>query len=225
MTINYNPSISTNGLNVYFDVANPRCYPGSGTVINDLSQNNNNGTLYNGPSYSNGTLTFNGTNNYIGVPNSSSLNPGSSSWSVVMWINPISVSGAYGGPIIYNKENLYEAAIGSNQVEIAWQPNWAWVGASPITAGTWYQLVHVYNGSAQTMYLNSAPTWSSPLSGSMGTNTSDLGIAARGLSGGAGAGASAFGNFTFSLFSMYNIALSQDQIDQNFRAFRGRYGI
>lgn len=225
MTVNYNPGISTSGLVIYFDASNPRCYPGSGSTIRDLSQNNNNGTLYNTPTYSNGALTFNGTSSYIGVSDSPSLNPGSSNWSVVMWFNPASVSGTYGGPILYNKEVLYEAAHGGDSVEIAWQPSWAWYGSQTISVGNWYQTVHVYNGSTQTMYLNGTSTWSQAMSGNMGSNSYDLGIGARGLSGGGGAGASAFGNFTFSLFSMYNVALTQDQINQNFSAFRGRYNI
>lgn len=224
MALQHSPSIVTSGLVLCLDAANPRSYPGSGSAIKDLVQTNH-GTLYNSPSYSNGTLTFNGSTSYIGVPDSPSLNPGSSNWSIVMWFNPASVSGGYGGPILYNKENLYEAAHGSNAVEIAWQPSWAWYGSSTIYVGNWYQLVHVYNGSTQTMYLNATPTWSQAMAGAIGSNSYDLGIGARGLSGGAGAGASSFGNFTFSLFSIYNVALTQDQITQNFNALRGRYGL
>jgi hypothetical protein len=203
----------------------------NGTAIFDLSGNNQNGILFNSPtqnSTNNGSLTFNGTSHFISVANSSILNPGSSAWTVSMWFNPASagLSGGYGVPILYNKENLYEASLGSSEVEIAWQPDWAWYGTTPtLTAGTWYHTVHTYNNATQTIYLNGTASWSQAYTGSMGTSTYDLGIGCRGLSGGAGSGASSFGAFTLGRFSMYNRAFYAQDVAQEFNSFRKRYGI
>lgn len=68
MAFSFSPRIVTDGLSVYYDVANPRSYPGSGTTIYDLSRNGNNGTLINGVSYntsSGGALVFDGTDDYV----------------------------------------------------------------------------------------------------------------------------------------------------------------
>lgn len=221
----------TDGLVLYLDAMVPASYPGTGTTWTDLSGYGNNGTLFNSPTYSNaagGFFTFNGSNSFVSVPNSASLNPGSSNWTVSIWFNATSaaLAGTYGGPILYNKENLYEGSVGGSVVEIAWQPSWAWYGTTPtLSAGVWYHTVHTYDGSTQRIYLNGVQTWSQPMTGVIGSNTNDLGIGCRGLSGGAGAGASAFFAGSVSMFSMYNRALTATEIQQNFNAQRGRFGI
>src|SRR3989344_8078451 len=62
----------------------------SGTVINDSSGNNNNGTAQNGPAWSAGkygsALNFDGIDDSVNIPNSPSLNP--TNISVSAWINP-----------------------------------------------------------------------------------------------------------------------------------------
>lgn len=60
----YGPNIATDGLVFYLDAANIKSYPGSGTTWYDLSESNDNSTLYNGITYSNGNMIFNGYNNY-----------------------------------------------------------------------------------------------------------------------------------------------------------------
>jgi hypothetical protein len=62
------PPIVTNGLVLALDAANSKSYVSGSTTWNDLSGNNNNGTLVNGPTYSSangGSLVFNGSNDYI----------------------------------------------------------------------------------------------------------------------------------------------------------------
>jgi hypothetical protein len=63
----YSPRIITNGLVLALDAANVRSYPGSGTTWSDLSGNGNTGTLTNGPTFSSangGSIVFDGTNDY-----------------------------------------------------------------------------------------------------------------------------------------------------------------
>ena len=55
------PNIVTDNLKLFFDAANPKSYPGSGTTLYDLSGNDNHGTLINDPSFSSdqgGCFTF-----------------------------------------------------------------------------------------------------------------------------------------------------------------------
>lgn len=61
------PSIVTNGLVLHLDAGNPASYPGSGTTWTDLSGNGNNGTLTNGPTFDSangGSIVFDGTDDY-----------------------------------------------------------------------------------------------------------------------------------------------------------------
>ena len=69
-------TIVTNGLVGCWDMASTKSYPGSGTTWTDLSKEGNNGTLTNGPTprtSHGGSIEFDGTDDFISVPHSSSL--------------------------------------------------------------------------------------------------------------------------------------------------------
>ena len=72
-TLNGGPgNIVTNGLVLYLDAANYQSYISGSTTWYDLSGNNNSGSLVNGPTYSStnaGSIVFDGTNDYVGLPN------------------------------------------------------------------------------------------------------------------------------------------------------------
>ena len=74
----YSPKIVTDGLVLCLDAGNNKSYPSSGTAWNDLSGNNNNGTLTNGPTFTGsfgGSIVFDGTNDYVDLGNISQLKP------------------------------------------------------------------------------------------------------------------------------------------------------
>ena len=76
MATKYSPKIITNGLVLSLDAANNKSYPRSGTTWSDLSGNNNNGTLTNGPTFSagnQGSIVYDGVDDYISGTNNSSL--------------------------------------------------------------------------------------------------------------------------------------------------------
>jgi len=75
MSTYYSPKIVTTDLVLCLDAANSKSYIGSGTTWNDISGNNNTGTLVNGPTYTSsfgGSIVFDGTNDC--GQNASSLN-------------------------------------------------------------------------------------------------------------------------------------------------------
>ena len=77
----------TDGLVLCLDATDIRSYAGSGTVWYDRSNNGNNGTLTNGPTYSSangGSILFDGSNDYIGI-NSSFTHPSTNSFSISFW--------------------------------------------------------------------------------------------------------------------------------------------
>lgn len=85
-------STSLNGCVLYFDAANPKSYPGAGTTWLDLSGNNNNGTLTNGPLFNNlygGCIQTDGVNDYISVAHNSTLNFGTGDFTILMWVSGI----------------------------------------------------------------------------------------------------------------------------------------
>jgi len=73
MTTQYaHGKIVTDGLVLCLDAADPNSYPGTGTAWNDLSGNNNSGSLVNGPTFSSGdggSIVFDGVDDYCTLPN------------------------------------------------------------------------------------------------------------------------------------------------------------
>jgi hypothetical protein len=70
------PNISTGGLVLALDAANPKSYPGSGTTWNDLSGYGNNITLTNGPTFDNSSIksiSFDGVDDFGTIDSNASL--------------------------------------------------------------------------------------------------------------------------------------------------------
>lgn len=112
MSYHNGPRIVTNGLVLYLDAGSSKSYPGSGTTWTDLSGNNNNGTLINGPTYSSGnkgSIVFDGINDGCTVTNNSSINPFTSiTFGSFFYITSF---GSNYAPIIFKQNNytsLYE---------------------------------------------------------------------------------------------------------------------
>ena len=82
--------VVTNGLIAYYDIGNAGGY--TGTTLNDLSGNSNNGTLQNGAAYSGsngGVISLNGTTSYVAVPNAVATNingTGTNQASIQLWL-------------------------------------------------------------------------------------------------------------------------------------------
>jgi len=143
----------------------------------DSTANANNGTKYeaNGPAQTvngkiNGAQDFDGTNDYISVPDATSLNFGTGDFTIELWFNADAVSG---------NRQLLTKFLDSSSVE---RPGWRCeigrvsagkldfvvydgsgaggsyspAGATTLVAGTWYHAVFVRSnsGSQMSIYLN-----------------------------------------------------------------------
>ena len=75
-------------------------YEGSGSLAHDISGYDNDGTINNGASWVPGqygnALEFDGSNDYVLVPESSSISVGGGDYTISAWIYPHSVSGKHG---------------------------------------------------------------------------------------------------------------------------------
>ena len=232
MGIAYNPSVVMNGLVLYLDAANPKSYPGSGTTWTDLSGNGNNGTLVNGVGYSSGnkgSLTFDGTNDYVDISNSSIGNFGTSNFTVSCWGKATSgISDTRG---IFSKYNPHSGN-GTGWFMFFRDGN-IWVRitqdlAAPLEASTinvnvsvntWHFFTIVRNSTSFSLYANDIK-----LQENTTTNIIDCSSSAP-LRIGSGYVSGYYYSGSCSNAQIYNRALSITEIQQNFNATRGRYGI
>lgn len=230
MSIAYNTSIVRNGLVLHLDAANRKSYPGSGTNWTDLSGNGNNGTLINGVAYStdnNGIMSFDGTNDYVRVPHNPNLSFGSSSFTIDMFFNLNSLSnvprfmqkGLVGNSnaeflFIINSSGFFSFATNSTGTATFSTSPSDW---SPALS-TWHHAAIVKVGTTLSYYRNGEYFYQSTVDSTMFSGTSDLTIGSTITPGN-------FLNGKLPAIKMYNRALSAVEIQQNFNALRGRYGI
>jgi hypothetical protein len=227
--INPIPSIVTNGLVLNLDAANYQSYPRSGTTWTDLSGQGNNGTLVNGVEYNNsegGNLIFDGVNDYVDCGNTASLSAigGTTNITVSGWAyytayggggQPYSVITAKGSPWTWLLENplntfRFRITAGGADVNVA--------DTSTHLLNTWYNVVGTYDGSNMRIYVNGVLKNTRAQTGTLATNTVTAKI-------GTFQGTNYNVTGKISNISVYNRALSDAEITQNFNAFRTRYGV
>jgi len=155
----------------------------TGTTAQDSTQNNNDGTLTNSPTWqsedmcvSGKCLRFNGSSNYVDMGTGSALQP--SQFTISAWIRVNSNSASNYEAIISNSVygNFYGYALGVNTNNQLWglvQSSNATTYTSGVSGSSggyqlnknqWYQVELTYNSSAITLYVNGAQvaTQSSP---------------------------------------------------------------
>jgi len=96
MAIHYNPTTVSDGLVLALDAANTRSYGGSGTTWTDVSYRGNNGTLTNGPVFTQepklepfggaGAVSFDGTGDYLDIGSSTDFAFGTGDFTIEVWV-------------------------------------------------------------------------------------------------------------------------------------------
>ena len=87
MGISGGPDLIQDGLVLCLDASDKISYPGSGTTWYDVSGNNNNGTLINGPTFNSsngGSIIFDGSNDYVNLP--TGLLTGTGDFTIIQWV-------------------------------------------------------------------------------------------------------------------------------------------
>lgn len=217
------------GLVLNLDAGVLSSYPASGNTWIDLSGTNNTGTLINSPTFdsgSGGSLVFNGSNNYVNVPISTSLQI-TQNITVSMWIyNKVWKNSDIieGGITAFNNAGIMLWTRTSDN-KIKWGRQYT-TGALQLLSSTnfstvlnvWYNIVGTYDGTTLKLYYNGV--LDNSLVSSITFNNTSLTI-------GAGIAASSDGYFNGNIadVKIYNRELSADEILKNFNAMRDRFGV
>ena len=216
-------SIVTSGLNLWLDAGNVLSYSGTGTTWTDLSGNGRDGTLTSGPTYSatdGGSIVFDGTNDYVQCSGTLTVTAA----TFVAWIKRNGNQAQYDG-ILFSRGtnttgmNFYS----SNQLGYHWNDSSAtynWNSGLTIPNLTWCMIaVSVTNTTATTYLCQSSGITTATNTVSHGSSVlNDIKIAQDDAG-------SRFFNGNIAIAQMYNIALSAEQVSQNFQADRARFGV
>jgi len=225
MAIVYNTSIVRSGLVVHLDAANPKSYPGSGTTWNDLSGNSDNSTLTNSPTYDStnkGSFVFNGTNYAVQTTSKSTA---VTEATFTAWMKRNGSQSEYAGivfcrGVIATGFNFYST---NNTLGYHWNnggPTYTYNSGLLVPDGAWCMVAVTITSTAATFYLcqNSGITTATNITAHASTTLNLYRI-------GSDSGAVRLFNGNMSSASIYNRALTALDINQNFEATRGRYGV
>lgn len=213
-------NIVTNGLAVYYNVGESSSYSGIGNTIFDLSGSGNTGALTNGPTFSalnGGSLVLDGSNDYVLVNNAANILSKTEYTKIAyFYVTSFStsnniISGGFSGQHafwLFGSNRLYAGHNGAwNQV----------TGATTLSLNTWYFGAVTYSSTTGwKLYLNGVEDGTNANTTTF-TGNQEISIGSY----------STGNNFTGRIGSafVYNRVLSATEIQQNYNATKGRFGL
>jgi hypothetical protein len=228
MATNYNyfGNLVTSGLVLDLDAAKLASYPGSGTTWRDISGNNYSGSLTNGPTFSGigkqAAIVFDGIDDKVVTANSfTQTNVTLNTWFQFNNISDQVCAQSWN----YSTTGGFTIEIyGGNLVFAVNGPSGAYptFPVSSSITGSFRNLTGTLSGNTQTLYLNGSPISSVTDANRNNSNSNTpLTVGARSTGG----PSTSFSNGKCGVAQVYNRALSQFEVWQNFNAIKGRYGI
>lgn len=233
----YGPKIVTDGLVLCLDAASSKSYPGSGTILTDLSGNNNNGTLINGAVYNTlnrGSIIFDGTDDKIDCGSASLSNL--TSLSLMLWIKKTNNSSAGNGfdRLISKRSSggtgWWDFYTGTSH-EISFAVDYTTTdlirtSSNVLVLNRWSMVTCTWTGASDAssikLYINNSET-------SIQFNQNGVGGRPSENSNITTIGNADFGNRPFygniASALAYNRVLSASEISQNYNATKGRFGL
>ena len=225
MSYSNGPRIATDGLVLCLDAGNPLSYTSGDSVWKDLSGNGNNGTLVNGVGYNSGnggSLSFDGSNDYVSGTNNITLQL-VNDLTVSAWVKlgdaanqgiVEKMNSSYNGYGITKQSGLFKFWTASNG-------NYTYTNSNTtyIADNNWYYVVGRRMSGTNRLFINSilqSDSQSPPLS-----DSGQIYVVGRYYSN--------VDNYylggNIAQVSIYNRALTPQEVQDNYLATKGRYGL
>ena len=222
MSIHYSPRIVTDGLVLYLDAANPKSYPGTGTVWKDLTRNGNDATLTDIVfSENDNALDYNGSTSQAVV---SSFVPPRTEHTILIWcksdvgLNNTTSSGTR--KTLFKNMGSWAPGLWINgQIIRPHQPPQYRDKIIPYRTFTqWNLLGQIFDGSNVYTIDQDEVTLDTLVSGSYTQSTP------TGITIGHESGTTSFTwNGKISSFLVYNRSLSEAEVKQHYNVLKSRY--
>lgn len=239
MSYNNGPKIVIDGLVLCLDAGNAKSYPAGGTVFTDLSGNGNNATLIAGPTYSSlngGGVVLDATDDFISIVPSASLKVDGGNFTIFS-VHKIGTAFDFYGQFFYQSgdgsgnatnKSIFFQRLGANQINLDFYGNGTSCdfGANSFAANTLVFIAVSFNKAALTsIYFRNgifstvqshagSPSFTALSSVQIGKRyNTTAGFSTKDLDG--------INHITM----LYNKALTNIEILQNYNALRGRFGL
>lgn len=239
MSYNNGPKIVSDGLVLYLDAANSKSYSGTGTSWADLSGNINNATLVNGPTYSSlngGGIVLDASDDFISIAPSASLKVDSENFTILS-VHKIGTAFDTYGQFFYQSGDGVGAATnksiffqrnGANTISLDFYGNGSSFnfGTNSFAANTLVFVAVIFNKfSLSSVYFRNgifsaaqahtgSPSFTTLSSVQIGKRyDTTAGFSTKDLDG------------TNYITMLYNKALTNTEILQNYNALKGRFSL
>lgn len=220
MSLTHSPRIITDGLILCLDAGDPKSYNGSGSTWTDRSQNSNNGTLY-GPTFSNELFLFDGTNDYIDLPNDIGY---TTAVTAIAWFKR-NGDAAGGYQIIFGGQEL-EISIPTSNGKIRTgthngSTRFVNEAGSGLLDNNWHQVAVSLDDATTTKiaYIDGVRVGTQSFTGSIVQSFSNRRI------GRFGGSTTYYTNGYIPIVHIYNRALTDDEINKNYNVQKERFGV
>ena len=233
MSYSNGPRIVADGLVLCLDASNSKSYPGSGSVWYDLSGRDNNGTIYSVPFVESNVNYFNFTLNAnpcrIDVAHSSDFNYDYNNWTYSMWTQiDFDDNGPYTQFFIKGNDSgdrrpgIWFLAGATDRFHVTWnaagygQNVYNTPAETTLPLNTWHNFVFVARTDNTLSVYKNGVFNSQMFITDRPTNTGPIHI----------------GRYSYRCpamkmcqFACYNRGLSDNEIQQNYNALKGRFGL
>jgi hypothetical protein len=223
MGLHYNPKIKLDNLGLFYDAMNPKSYPGTGTVITNLMDTGDTGTIVGGPAYTDGAIIHAGSVDYVDGSISSFGTP--TKVSVEMYLKPQNIEGR-----MFFGWNVYDCFVTSNALGFNTGNSDLYGITSARTSAlsiqnNWHHFVFVMD---DTSYINNkiyidgnletlTQEYSTQVTGNVNFNSGSFRY------GGWRTGGGYHMDMNFSILRIYTVELTEEEVNNNYAAVRGRY--
>lgn len=166
---------------------------------------------------SDGTFSFNGSSSSIALDNNKI--PPTTNFTINAWVKCTNVAGSNN---IVSRNGPYFMRIVNSKIRFNVLSGGTWLfqdGTTTLSNNVWYNLTMTYNGTTFIGYINGVQEFATAKTGTVDNNGA-LYIGYTPV-GGEQAGFSG----TIAAVNIYNTTLTSTEVQKNFNALRGRYGI
>lgn len=208
---------------MHLDPGNRNSYRGVGTTVTDLSGKGYTGTLSGGLTWSplyGGVWVHDGSNKWVDTALNIDANPN----TICAWFYCTDVATANGRGVVLTDNMGWDKGFGtvSSQWEIHLGDNQGVSSTRAPQNNLWYFGTLTYDTSNVILYINGANQVYAKGSGPGATSGEPVEIGRAWYNGGAG---SRFWAGYISSVQIYNRVLTTTEIDQNWRAMKGRFNL
>lgn len=225
MGLNHSPKIVTDSLVLCLDAGNKKSYSGSGNTWIDLSSSKLTAYLANNVTFTQNALSLNGVDQYayLGFPAVLNL---ITEESTTAWIYPTDLSSGrrarfgnrFGGFLATAGTSFgFESNNGTD-----WNNN-TYTSAGALEVNKWQEISFTFKGNDRVdLYKNGKYVTGKAVTGNNSTATHQFVIGTETFGG---YGTPAYFSGYVAVVNVYSRKLTAEEIQQNFNALRGRFGV